>query len=338
MKDMSHQPVIEIAIASDSNYLVPTTVLLKSLFENNSHAALSVNLLYLLSRTAEKDLRFWETYTVDHGHQFRKIPVSDEQLAAYPELRHSKSTYLRLLLPDLLPPSISKILYLDADIIVSGDLLDLYQTAISGYYAAAVKDTINIYAPNNPMIQLHLNSLGIHPPLSYFGAGVMLMNIVKMREDHIVAGYFSFALAHPELIRWSDQDIVNAVLKGRVYDLPPVYNFNYQVEPDIVRQLWTREEIYAARHHPVIIHYIGSVKPWHYCSFHPKTKLWRRYLKLTPFKDFRPQDKSPGKLWQKIWWLIGRKIDRNIPLSVKKKWGTLLPSPVKKAFKKTIGK
>jgi lipopolysaccharide biosynthesis glycosyltransferase len=334
---MNNCPKIEIAIASDSNYLVPTTVLLKSLFENNKEIVLSINLLYLTSATERKDLDFWAEYVTSHGHLFHTFPVSDEQIHEYPVLRHSKSTYLRLLLPILLPDKISKILYLDADTITVRNLLDLYQTDITNYYAAAAKEVLNIYAKTDKDKHSHLDGIGIVDSF-YFGAGVMLMNIKKMKEESVVSKYFIFAKEHPEFIRWSDQDVVNAVLNPFVKYIPPKYNMNYNVEPDVIRALWNSEEVREAQKFPAIIHYIGPTKPWNYLSFHPKTKLWWKYLKMTPFKDFKPQNRSFGNFFKKYYLIICWRIMSRISLSQKRKIGKLLPDALKRKFKKSVKK
>jgi lipopolysaccharide biosynthesis glycosyltransferase len=334
----NNQPIIEIAIASDSNYLIPTTVVMKSLFENNTKNQITVNLLYLVSMTKEEDLTFWEQYTKSHNQQFRKIPVIDEQIAVYPELRHSKSTYLRLLLPELLPECVSKVLYLDADTIVSGDISELYKTDISDNYAAGAKEVINCYAKTIPHFQSHIDNLGIASNHFYFSAGVLLMNIKKMKADKVVSKYFQFAIEHPELIIWSDQDILNGVLSSSVKYIHPKYNMNYNVEPDILEATWSKKEVSEAKNNPVIIHYIGPIKPWHYLTYHPRNGLWWKYLKMTPFKDFKPTGKSSKLILRKYYLKMARMLDRNISLSKKRKIGKLIPAVFKNKVKKGIGK
>lgn len=333
-----NKSIIEIAIASDSNYLVPTTVLMKSLFENNKESQFLINLIYLVSITQEDDLCFWEEYAESHGHKLRKIPVVDEQLAVYPELRHSKSTYLRLLLPELLPASVSKVVYLDADTIVVGDISELYALDISEFYAAAVKEVSRSYAKSIPFFQSHLELLKIAPDRFYFGAGVMLMNLNKMRKDQVVEKYFQFAIEYPEAIIWSDQDVLNGVLNSSIKYVHPKFNMNYYVEPDILRATWGHKEVKEAKNNPVVIHYIGTIKPWHYISYHPRTSLWWKYLRMTPFEDFKPLNKSTKLVLYKYYLRIMRMLDRNMTLSGKQKLGKLIPKGLKNKIKKGIGK
>jgi lipopolysaccharide biosynthesis glycosyltransferase len=337
---MYNRSIIEIALASDSNYLIPTTVLLKSLFENNKTSQLCINLLYLCSSTTDKDLSFWEQYTTSHGHLFRKLPISDEYVNSFKEMRHTKTTYLRFWLPNLLPSSVDKVLCIDADLIVLRNLFDLYQIDISNYYAAAAKESINVYAKFDKNMFRRLDNLGISSDGFYFQSGVMLMNIEKMRKDDIVSKCVAFThgIYQNHLMTNPDQDTLNAILNSGIKYIPPKYNMNYNVEPDVKKSLWNEDEIWEAQTNPVIIHYIGPIKPWNYLSFHPKTKLWWKYLKMTPFKDFKPQNKSFKNFFLKYYLIICWRIMSHISLSQKIKIGKLLPDNLKRKFKKSVKK
>ena len=84
----------DIAIATDSNYIVPTTVLLKSLFQNNRDIDFTVNILYLVESLDLKDLTWLESYIVSNGQKVRKLPVTSEDLGRVPDCRHTKSAII----------------------------------------------------------------------------------------------------------------------------------------------------------------------------------------------------------------------------------------------------
>jgi lipopolysaccharide biosynthesis glycosyltransferase len=322
---MEKQNHIEIAFAADSNYLVPATVFLKSLFENNKSNHLSVNLLYLKSLMNEKDLVFIENYVTEHGHSLRKLSVSDDDVKAYPAINHAISACLRLLLPKLLPLHVEKILYLDADIVILDDLLTLYETNITDFFIAAVRDSIDAYAKFNPNLQKHIDNLGLIPGNYYVNSGVLLMNITKMRKFNVVERFFDFASEHYQHLVWADQDIINAVLGGYIKYIQPKYNMNYMVEPDVAKEVWGKNEVSEAKKHPAIIHYIGTVKPWNYLSYHPQTNIWWCYLKLIPFKDFKPVGQSLKYLPKKWYLKIVKTIDYSIPAYTKRNLGRYMP-------------
>jgi lipopolysaccharide biosynthesis glycosyltransferase len=314
--------------------------LLKSLFENHTTNQLCVNLLYIKEAVKEKDLDFWEQYTTSHGHLFRKLPVPTEYVGTLKETRHTKTTYLRFWLPELLPDCVTKVICIDADLIILRNLSDLYQINISNYYVAVAKETINVYAKFDKNMFSRINNLGISSDDFYFQSGVMLMNLQKMREDDIVSKCIRFAnkIDQYPFMSNPDQDTLNAVLHSAVKYIPPKYNMNYNVEPDVLRTLWSPEEVREAKKSPVIIHYIGPTKPWNYLSFHPQTKLWWKYLKMTPFKDYKPQNKSFGNFFKKYYLIICWQIMSHISLSQKRKIGKLLPDGLKGKFKKSVRK
>lgn len=322
---------IEIAVAADSNYLVPVTVLLKSIFENNKEVEVTVNLLYLYGALKEQDIAWLQEYITNQGHILRKLGISEEQLGEVPECRHSKSTFLRLFLPAVVPESVSKVLYLDGDIVVNGSLKDLYQLNIDDVYIAGVKDTANIFE------KAHCRIIGIPDDVFYFNAGVALMNIDRMRRDNIYQAFFTFLRENIDILKANDQDVLNGTLHKAVRYISPVYNYNYWVEKDIALQLFSEQEIEAVKNNPVIVHYIGPVKPWNYKSIHPKKALWWNYLKQTPFKDYRPTDKNLKNMVSFFFLTaIIKPVKPLLTVGIKRKAGKLLPEKLKKRIKKLM--
>lgn len=324
---------IEIAIAGDANYIVPLTVLLKSIFIHNADVNITINFLHLVNAISESELAEIEHLIVEHGHTMRRLPVTEEQLGQVPESRHSKSTYLRLFLPELLPVEVTKVLYLDGDIVVNGAIKPLYDTDISNTYIAGVKDPTIIFGKE------YYHILGIPLEAEYFNAGVVLMNIARMRKENIQPAFFEYLRAHIHLLRAGDQDVLNGTLYKAVTYIPPKYNYNYWIEKDIALQLYSKEELHIAIHHPVIVHYIGPVKPWHYKSIHPKKNLWWYYLKQTNYKNYRPKDKTLKNMVTYFFLCtIVKPIKPLLTVGFKQKMGRLLPNGIKKVVKRVLFK
>lgn len=330
---MKAREKIEIAVAGDSNYIVPLTVLLKSIFINNTDLCITVNFLHLAHAVSEDELQQMERFIIEHGHHMRRIAISEEQLGEVPESRHSKSTFLRLLLPERLPEEIDNVLYLDGDTVVDGSIRALYNTDIHDAYIAGAKDTVNIFGKD------HCRDLGLPQNYIYFNAGVVLINAKRIREDKRQEEFFKFIRQHADILSACDQDVLNATLYKAVSYIPPVYNYNYWTEKDVALRLFTKEEIEAALHRPVIVHYIGPVKPWHYKSIHPKKALWWHYLRQTPYKDYRPKDKNLKNIVAYFFLrTIVRPIKPLLTVGMKQKLGRLLPGGIKKAIKRTLFK
>ncbi|MDR3118532.1 MAG: glycosyltransferase family 8 protein [Mediterranea sp.] len=330
---MKEREKIEIAVAGDSNYIVPITVLLKSIFVHNAGLHITVNFLHLSNQVSQEELQQMEDFIVSHGHEMRRLKVTDEQLGEVPQSRHSKSAFLRLVLPHLLPEQVDKVLYLDGDIVVNGSIRSLYNLDITGVYIAGAKDTINIFGKE------HCRKLGLPDDYAYFNSGVALMNIKRIREENLQEKFFEFTRQHMDVINSPDQDVLNATLHRAVSYFPPLYNYNYWTEKDIALRLFTKEEVEAALRRPVIIHYIGPVKPWHYKSIHPKKALWWHYLKQTPYKGYRPKDKNLKNIIAYFFLrTFVKPVKPLLTVRAKQKIGRLLPGNIKRAVKKALFK
>lgn len=320
----------EIALATDSNYIIPTTVLLKSLFVNNKECDFVINILYLSNRLLSKDLCFLQKYVGEHGHRCRFLPVSESELDSVPDCRHTKSTYLRLFLPQLMPTEVEKVLYMDSDIVISGSIQKLLQLDLDSFSLAAVKESINIYD------KFYLSPLGIPLDRNYFNAGVIYLNLKKMREENAVVSCFSFLESHLDVIKANDQDVLNGVFWDSVKFVSPIYNFNYWMEKDVALKLFSKEEYEMVKMSPCIIHYIGPVKPWSFLSMHPKKRVWWHYLKQTPFKTYEPVGKSAKNIFFYPFFFFFALIKRNLTMRMKQQIGLLLPSKIKTILKISI--
>ena len=327
MSDNFEKQTLEVAIAIDSNYIIPATVLLKSLFENNKDLIITINILYLFSLTKDSDIDFLDNYITGHGNLCRRIGITDEQLGEVPECRNSKNAYLRLFLPLRLPENIHHILYMDGDIVVNDSLKFFCTFDLGDAYIAGAKETTRFFLTD------HCKELDLPDDFDYFNSGVVLMNIKKMREQQFTTKCFDYIRNYFNII-FHDQDVLNGILWENVKYFPPKFNMNFLVEPDAALSTWEKEEINEARKNPVIVHYIGPMKPWNYLSYHPKTKLWWKYLKLTPFVDFKPQSKSLLNFFRKYYLLIVKTIRYRTSVKFKRKIGQFIPTRIKEALKK----
>lgn len=167
------------------------------------------------------------------------------------------STYFRLLIPDIVDTE--KCLYLDYDTIVCTDLQELFDVDLRDNYIAGVK------APSYH-IKLNKDSYCIQAKLrdltQYVNAGVLLMNLKKMREDNVTQQFLKLL---PCNMLSQDQDIINSVCYGKIVYLPFCYNVMTKYANWSVREyedLFTYEELQDAWNQPQIIHFADRIKPW----------------------------------------------------------------------------
>src|SRR5699024_1632037 len=88
--------------------------------------------------------------------------------------------YFRLLLPELLP-GVKRILYLDVDMLVLDNLVEIYRTDLGNNILGFVRD-FPITNDKNYSSCLLLGKFGNR----YFNSGMLLMDLVAMRENNIV--------------------------------------------------------------------------------------------------------------------------------------------------------
>lgn len=169
------------------------------------------------------------------------------------------SALLRLTLPQLLP-DISRLVYLDADVIVQGDIAELFDTDLGGLPVAStvdralVENAVRDPSPY-PQIRPYLTDvLGFDTEESirdYRLSGVMVMDLTALRAIDFTDRAMSVLDEKADRLLYPDQCVTNIVLRGRMARLDPRWNATaYEMDagklpPDEVR----------------LIHYAGP-KPW----------------------------------------------------------------------------
>ena len=272
---------MNILCCIDKNYLMPLCVTMVSIFENNTNSQVSIFVI-------GKDL------TEEHKSIAREIANRYRQKIQFYEIDNNlldrlpdvhgyltKATYIRLFIAEILPISVEKILYLDNDIIVNGNLKELWNTDIEENPCAVVLDsyTYNIE---------HFNRLQYPMYKGYFNAGVMLINVKYWRKYKILDQAMEFVKLHSERIFMADQDIMNYLFQDTKKILPLKFNSictYYFKEKVVPFEAW--EQLKEARKNPVIIHFTW-IKPWFMeGQDHPLTSVFLKYLFLTPWANIK---------------------------------------------------
>ncbi len=156
-----------------------------------------------------------------------------------------------------------RVLYLDADTVVSADISDLFKIDISEYYCAGVRDIL--VEKSGYARELGISGL-------YINAGVMLLNLCKMRSDGSVERLMQ--ITSEKRFKFQDQDAFNVVFNGKIKELDCVYNFKR------AHQKAFREKAELAK----IIHYVGPSKPWLKFSINKHKRLYFKYKKISPYR------------------------------------------------------
>lgn len=238
----------------------------------------------------------------------------------------SISTYFKCLIP-LIFESYERVLFCDADLVFSGDINDFYRSDFTGKQVAAIKDTITPDLNNHPDRLKELQSLGIiKPKNTYFNAGVILFNLSNInRQDYET----SLRAGLKKQLPFQDQDLLNLIFQNDVKLASLKYNFQNGVtiyNPQYLNTISPSdsEEYLEAYEQPAIIHFTGSIKPWH----DPSQQLAYYFWKNARHGNFYEQIISE---------LYGKKISNNTPIKdyIREKSKFLFPlhSRRREAFK-----
>jgi lipopolysaccharide biosynthesis glycosyltransferase len=267
---------MNILVTTDKNYLRHAYAMLVSLLENNdtNHVELYYIHYDIDNASIDRFKKFFSQYNI--AVTFLKYDFSRlEELKTGFHFTHA--TYLRIISPDILPEEISRILYLDPDIIVRKPLTDLYNTELGGCYLGAVSEG-HLYTDKH-------RALDIPKGYKCFSSGVLLIDLEKFRSHNVSKQVMEYALRYADKLLLADEDALNAVLYDKFLALHPRWNAYASIicrHHDISHPLY--KEIQQAISDPAIIHFTGTEKPWLPSCDHPLKELYWHYVKMTPYK------------------------------------------------------
>ena len=284
--------IIHIVLCFDSGFVMPSGVMMYSVCVNNKeekivfHAiideSVSVvekrNLTEMIAQFNQKRLEFYEVSS--------KLT---ENLPFFHRATITRSTYYRLFLTEILPKTISKVLYIDGDCIVRHSLYSLWNIDLDGFALAAAFDVFEAHIE-------YYNRLRYPYELGYFNAGVLLINLEYWRSQNLINEYAEYYNNYPDRIKFEDQDVLNVVLKDKKKFFPIKYNFqSFFLNNDYKWDFWKHEAEYIdALRDPVIVHYTSVFKPWnaYIREHHPFSSTFYKYQGQTIWKNMRLEKRS----------------------------------------------
>jgi len=276
-----------LASAIDRNYVVPYAAMLTSLHDHNPHVGVTAFVLHY--DLVEDDHRFLEAVSDRTGFGINLIRIPDYPFRSFVTRRRGNIagqdrmapiSYAKAFLDRFLPPDIGRLVCIDADIIVNGDMSEIWQMRMSAPVMAAA---------NIPRAHSH-----------QFNSGFMLLDLSDWRRWEIANIAERFLVHYSDSLHSHDQHVLNLIFKDRWQRLDLKWNYiedHFRLRKN--ESAYSEAEVIAAREAPIIVHFaVGSDKPWHpYCQ-HPRVDLYRSCrAKLQPLMAgldlMDPQDRQP---------------------------------------------
>ena len=300
---------IAVACAADDGFAMPLAVALRSALDTLSEPH-ALEAFVLDGGIGAANRERLERSLASPRLALRFVAPDTRMLAGIPHRgRVSRATYFRILAAELLPASLARALYLDADVRVVADLARLWAEPQRGLPALAVRDA-GAPTVSSPRGLVNFRELGLAPELAYFNAGVMLLDLTLWRKEQLARQLLRYLDQHAQAIRWWDQDALNAVLAGRFGELDPRWNQipqfwepaqgEHDPFPPALRELVIRD--------PWIVHYSTGSKPWHWGCTHPERGRFFEVLDRTAWAGWRPQRSFRDSFVWKKWQGLGRRL------------------------------
>lgn len=251
----THAEPLHIAFCVDEAYVRYICVSIKSLAENNRSRDIVVHLL--TDSIGAEGRRLLAEAVEGYDNISINIHIADDTplrgLRTGNLVIHS---WYRVLLPQVLPTDVRRVLYLDADTIVTDRLDELFALDMKDAAVAGSLDPQSLEAEA-------YERCGYDRRLNYICAGVLLMNLEYCRQHDITRRIIEYAHANNERLIFQDQDAINYVCRDSKIILPFRYGtvqWFFGMD-SLCSDPESRRQLLDSLRRPAIIHYIGC-HPW----------------------------------------------------------------------------
>lgn len=301
---------LNIIYATDENYAMYTGISLYSLLENNTHIdniaihildnAISNDSKSKLNVIAEafgREIKYWNAKKL-FDELASKITMKNTQTI---------TAYACCFLAYILDETIDRVLYMDGDTLVLGDISELCSIDMSDTYACGALDIAT------PIVR---EKIGFEQQEPYINSGFLYMSLDNIRKANLRPNIVKFIEEVIPTSMHNDQDVVNGVYKGHIRVLPlkynvltPLYEKPYEQIKEyygITNNYYSDEEVQDAIRNPVFVHFTAAFtkRPWIKGCKHPLKGKWDEYKQKTEWKDQPDKSDKRNRKRKIVDWLF----------------------------------
>jgi len=284
---------VYVLFCTDAQYLQHVAVCLTSILVNNPHLFFDVVIVRRATEQLdEQKLRRSLARFPNHSLRLQVFSApASRVLPLNPRAHYTVDTWTRLWVEEFFSAEVGRVLYLDGDTVVVGDISPLWNVDLGG----ALLGTVDI-----PGSDRGVGHLGLRPEDGYFNAGVLLIDLKQWRESRAMDTVLGYVDAHPEqMARDVDQEALNACFHARKKRLDYKWNVVWSFFWDPTVLPLARDEIEEIYRDARIIHFNINPKPWSYFCYHPRRAEYEKYLRMTEWRDFVPPDRTLANILRK---------------------------------------
>nr|AYH91788.1 glycosyltransferase 8 domain-containing protein 1-like protein [Pomacea canaliculata] len=291
---------VHVVIASDSNTIGGMIALINSIL-SNTKAKVMFHLITDSETSYHLGMWLMKTKLSVINYEVKIFPKSLVEgkikvRGGRPELANPVN-YARYYLPELFPNILGRIVYIDDDCIVQGDIQELYQMKIKpGNLAAFSEDCLgmnrritfmqNVYSDYFDLKNKHFKELNINPSACSFNTGVFVTDLADWRSHNVTQ----------KLEYWLELNTREELYgneRGGGGSQPPMmivfYNKYTPIEPlwHVKYLGWSPRTSYKYQfiRSAKLLHWNGRFKPWGRTAAFQE--LWDFYYIPDPTDKFR---------------------------------------------------
>lgn len=259
----NQKELIPIFFSVDDNYIPYLAVALKSLIANASKKY-NYKVIVLHQEVSENNIKRIEGLKTE-GFEIEFIPMKDSLSCITDRMSNrlradyfTLTIYFRLFIPAMFL-EYDKGIYLDSDIVVLGDISELYEVNLRGNLIGASVD----YSIQNIPEFVKYTEKGIGVTVSkYINSGILLMNLKKLREVSLDTRFLELLNTYHFDSIAPDQDYLNAMCYGKIEYLSGTWDT-------------MPENNTVPLKNPKLIHYNLFAKPWCYDNIQYEEYFWK---------------------------------------------------------------
>ena len=301
---MEKSPVMNVMYTFNDNFVPQSAASIISILENNKTAK-AINFYLVVMDVSKENQQKLKSMIEDYGRKVHFIELKN--LDSYFGFNFDTGKFhpivlSRLLVDQLLPSKIDRLLYIDGDTICRGNIQELFTIDMQGKIVGMALE--NTFGSKNKA------TLGLQNT-HYYNAGILLIDLKKWRKEKIGKKIIEFFSREKDLkeFRYNDQDILNCFFKNEIFTIPPKYNYTNALDRYYYKDLkqieepaeyYSKEIFDEARANPLIVHYLGEERPWRKYNTHKYRHDYKKYLHMTDWKD--TPDEEGYLLFYILWW------------------------------------
>ena len=253
---------IHIALAFDSNFIYPPLVLMTSILENNNNEKNLVVFHLLLPQ----DFDLTKSSIIESLKNKYEVKINYYLIPnffnALGKWGQTYTIYFKMFLP-MMFSDLDRIIYLDSDVLVLKDLLEMYNLPFNDNYILGY--------PSHDAKYIYYLADKVK---AYINGGVLLFNIKKIRNDNKDIELIQYVFDKNEYLLFLEQDAMNVVFIPKIGILPLKYGvmlYNIKIYDhklkNRIRVDIDRKELKNAINDPSIIHFsLCTPKIWYTTS------------------------------------------------------------------------